>query len=127
MKNLYYKAGAWATVTGMSLAPMAALAQLDSAESNLKSVGGSIGSDATNNTLPELIGNMIAVLLSVLGIIFVVLVVYAGFLYLTAAGEPGKVDKAKKLLGQSITGLVIIIAAYAIAAFVIDQLQSAVQ
>lgn len=104
------------------LLPAAALAQLSEAQTDLTTVGTAIGTDATTNTLPELIGNIIAVLLSVLGIIFVVLVVYAGFLYLTAAGDDTKVKKAKTLLSQSIIGLVIIIAAYAIASFVIDAL-----
>jgi TRAP-type C4-dicarboxylate transport system permease small subunit len=98
---------------------------LAGATDELTSVGTAIGTDATTNSLPELIGSLIAVLLSVLGIIFVVLVVYAGFLYLTAAGDDEKVKKAKKLLNQSVIGLVIIIAAYAIADYVISALTTA--
>ncbi|MBI4592227.1 hypothetical protein HY733_02155 [Candidatus Uhrbacteria bacterium] len=122
MKNMFLKIGAWMSTLPVLLLPAAALAQLSEAQTDLTTVGTAIGTDATTNTLPELIGNIIAVLLSVLGIIFVVLVVYAGFLYLTAAGDDTKVKKAKTLLSQSIIGLVIIIAAYAIASFVIDAL-----
>ena len=122
MKKLFLKASAWLATLPVLLLPAAALAQLSEASTDLTTVGTSIGVDATTNTLPELIGNIIAVLLSVLGIIFVVLVVYAGFLYLTAGGETEKVKKAKTLLTQSIIGLIIIVAAYAIAAFVIDAL-----
>lgn len=122
MKNLYTKATAWLSTLPVLLLPAAALAQLSEAQSDLETIGGAIGTDATSNSLPELIGNIIAVLLSVLGIVFVVLVVYAGFLYLTAAGDTEKVKKAKTLLTQSVLGLVIIVAAYAIAAFVIDAL-----
>ncbi len=121
MKNLYAKITAWVSVLPMLLLPAAAFAQLSSATTELSAIGTTIGADATN-TLPEIIGNVIRVLLSVLGIIFVVLVVYAGFLYLTAAGEDTKVKKAKTLLTQSVIGLVIIVAAYAIAAFVIAAL-----
>ncbi|KKW32633.1 MAG: hypothetical protein UY76_C0021G0004 [Candidatus Uhrbacteria bacterium GW2011_GWA2_52_8d] len=124
MKNLILKVSAWFATLPILLLPVAALAQFDglsSAEDQLGEVGTALGTDATN-TLPELIGNIIQVLLSVLGIIFVVLVVYAGFLYLTAGGEDTKVKKAKTLLTQSVIGLVIIVAAYAIAAFVIDAL-----
>ncbi|MBI4257120.1 hypothetical protein HY626_03650 [Candidatus Uhrbacteria bacterium] len=122
MKKLFLKVSAWFATLPVILLPAAALAQLSEAQTDLTTVGTSIGTDATTNTLPELIGNIIAVLLSVLGIIFVVLVVYAGFLYLTAGGEPDKVKKAKTLLTQSVIGLIIIVAAYAIAAFVIDAL-----
>ena len=122
MKKLLLKVSAWFATLPVLLLPAAALAQLSEAQTDLTTVGTSIGVDATTNTLPELIGNIIAVLLSVLGIIFVVLVVYAGFLYLTAAGDDTKVKKAKTLLTQSVIGLIIIVAAYAIAAFVIDAL-----
>jgi TRAP-type C4-dicarboxylate transport system permease small subunit len=121
MKNFYIKATAWLSTLPMLLLPAAAMAQLSGAQSDLSTVQTAIGTDATND-LPTLVGNVIAVLLSVLGIIFVILVVYAGFLYLTAAGDDSKVGKAKKLLGQSIVGLVIIVAAYAIADFVIQAL-----
>ncbi len=125
MKNAYIKFAAWLSTLPALLLPAAAFAQLSEAQSSLEDVGTGIGSEATANELPELIGNLIAVLLSVLGIIFVVLVVYAGFLYLTSQGEEDKVKKAKKLLSQAVIGLVIIIAAYAIADFVIDALVTA--
>lgn len=121
MKNIFLKIGAWLGTLPVLLLPAVALAQITEAKTELGLVGDAIGAEA-DLTLPELIGNIIKVLLSVLGIIFVVLVVYAGFLYLTAGGEPEKVKKAKTLLSQSIIGLIIIVAAYAIAAFVIDAL-----
>ena len=64
--------------------------------------------------------------LGLLGIIFLVLMVYAGFLWMTAQGDPKQVDKAKSLLTQSVVGLVILLAAYAISTFVIESLQDAV-
>lgn len=121
MKNLFYKYGAWLSTLPVLFLPMAASAQLSESTSHLETVGDGIGADSSTD-LPTMIGNLIAVLLSVLGIIFVVLVVYAGFLYLTAAGDDDKVKKAKKLLSQGVIGLVIIIASYAIADFVIDSL-----
>ncbi|PIR92378.1 hypothetical protein COU01_01910, partial [Candidatus Falkowbacteria bacterium CG10_big_fil_rev_8_21_14_0_10_44_15] len=55
-----------------------------------------------------------------LGIIFLVLVLYAGFLWMTAAGNEDQVTKAKSILTTSIIGIVIIVAAYAIVTFVLD-------
>jgi len=100
--------------------PLAARAQLSEAQSDLTDIGTALG--GTQSDLPTLVGAIINVLLSVLGIVFVILVVYAGFLYLTSQGETKNVDKAKKLLTQSVIGLVIIVAAYAISSFVIDAL-----
>jgi len=69
--------------------------------------------------LTTVIGNLINVVLGVLGIIFLVLVVYAGFLYLTDQGGGEKAKKAMKLLTTAVIGIVIIVAAYAISNYVI--------
>jgi len=83
------------------------------------------GSDIANaGSLQGLIANGINVLLGFLGILFLILVLYAGFLYLTAQGSDEPVKKAKKLLTTSIIGLVIIIAAYAISGYVLGALIS---
>ncbi len=74
---------------------------------------------AAGSTLPIVVGNIIRVFLSLLGIIFVVLIVYAGFLWMTAAGESEKVDKAKGIIKSAIIGLIITVMAYAITSYVI--------
>ena len=56
----------------------------------------------------------IKVILNFLGIIFVSLIVYAGFLWMTAGGSEDRVEKAKKLIYRSVIGLIIILAAYSI-------------
>lgn len=83
------------------------------------------GAGLSDRELPEIIGSFIQVFLGLLGIIFLVLVLYAGFLWMTAAGESDKTDKAKKLLTQAIVGLVIILAAYAISGFVVKAIGTA--
>ena len=122
MKNLYYKIGAGLSVLPTLALPLAARAQLSTAQEDVESIGTSL--DVTGD-LPTLVGAIINVLLSVLGIVFVLLVVYAGFLYLTSQGETKNVEKAKKLLTQSIIGLIIIVAAYAISSYVIGALVTA--
>jgi hypothetical protein len=44
---------------------------------------------------------------------------------MTAAGDEGKVTKAKKMLTTAVVGLIIIVGAYAITAYVIDALATA--
>jgi len=53
-----------------------------------------------------------------LGIVFFLLTLYSGFLWLTAGGNDSQVGKAKSILIAAISGLVIVIAAYAIVNFV---------
>lgn len=125
MKNLFVKIGSWIATLPILLLPAAAGATLAEATTQLTTVGQAVGTDVTSNDLPNLIGEIINVLLSILGIVFVVLIVYAGFLYLTDAGGGDKVKKAKDILTKSVMGLVIIIAAYAIAGYVISALSGA--
>ena len=123
MKHLILKASV--ALSMLLSAPFAALATnvptgLNSAGTGLNAVGNRLGGVSTTRSLPELIGNIINVLLGALGIIFVVLTVYAGFLWMTSAGEKDKVEKAQKILKTAVMGLVITVAAYAISSYVIS-------
>ncbi len=75
--------------------------------------------------LREGVMTIIQYLFGFLGIVAVVLFLYGGFLWLTAAGNEEKVGTAKKVLTAAIIGLVIIFISYAIANFVITQLITA--
>ena len=65
-------------------------------------------------------GEIIGLVLSFVGVLFLMLVIYAGILWMTAQGNEQKVTKAKDLLINAVVGLVIVFAAYAITAFVGD-------
>jgi hypothetical protein len=115
MKNTLLKLGSRLAVLPVLLLPASAYAQLQPLPSELNPGGGT-------SDLPTLIGGLINAVLGVVGIVFVVLVVYAGVLYMTAQGEAGKVEKAKTMLTQAVIGIVIIVLAYAISNFVISTL-----
>jgi len=67
---------------------------------------------------PRLVAaNIIRVLLGLLGTIFVVLIVYAGFLWMTAGGNEENVKKAKGYIFNAIIGLCIVLSAYGITFF----------
>ncbi len=76
-------------------------------------------------TLEERIGSMIQVFLSFLGVIFLILMLYAGFRWMTAAGEEEQITKAKDTIRAAVIGLVIVLAAYALSVFVIERLWGA--
>ena len=77
-------------------------------------------------SIGEIVGSIILTILGLLGVIFVILLTYGGFLWLTAAGEDDKVKKAQGLMWNAIIGLLIVIAAYSIAWFVLNTLVAAV-
>lgn len=69
-------------------------------------------------SIGEIIGAIIGTFLSFLGIIFLILIIYGGFTWMTSGGNEIKVLKAKKILTQAVVGLIIILSAYAITSFV---------
>ncbi|MDP3836647.1 MAG: hypothetical protein Q8Q67_00900 [bacterium] len=71
-------------------------------------------------TVESLAGRIVTAIISLLGIIFVLFVIYGGFLYLTAAGNEEKTKKGRTIIVQSLLGLIIILSAYAISYFVIN-------
>lgn len=69
----------------------------------------------------ELATRIIQILMGLLGIIAVVLILVGGFKWMTAMGNEDKVAEAKKLLGAGVIGLLIVLAAWALAMFVISR------
>ena len=67
------------------------------------------------------VGGLVGLALSFVGIIFLVLIIYAGLQWMTAQGNSGQVDKAKELMINAVIGLVIVTAAYSITLFVGEQ------
>ncbi len=65
---------------------------------------------------------VIKAFLSVLGILFIVLILMGGFNWMTAQGEEEKVRKAQNTIKRAIVGLIIMVAAYAITNFVFENL-----
>lgn len=72
-----------------------------------------------------LAGIMQAVL-SLVGVTLIVLIVYAGILWMTARGNDEQIDRARKYIANAIIGLIIVLMAYTITIFVVQQLSSAV-
>ncbi len=75
-----------------------------------------------NTNLITGITSIIRVAMGFLGIIAVIIILLGGFKWMTAAGEDKKIADAKKLIYSGIIGLVIILSAFAIATFVINQI-----
>jgi hypothetical protein len=63
--------------------------------------------------------NVINIMLGLLGVIAIVLILFGGFKWMTAAGNEDKVGEAKKILGAGIIGLLIVLSAYAVSIYIL--------
>ena len=61
------------------------------------------------------VGTIIDLVLGYLGLVFLVLTIYGGLIWMTAGGNPENVKKAKSLITNAVIGLFIIFASYGIA------------
>ena len=105
------------------LAPVPALAQADPfgvEDANRINVG-------EERNLKFAIASIVNVVLGFLGILAVIIIMYAGFKWMTASGNEEQVGEARKMLLQAVIGLIIIMAAWVIIKFVTTEIGTAVQ
>lgn len=67
-----------------------------------------------NPDFRDVFGNVIKAMLGIVGSLAFAMIIYGGFLYLTSAGAPETITKAKNIVVWAALGLFIIFAAYAI-------------
>ncbi len=95
-------------VLALALSPIviqAATFQFDGDGRVIEAIGGQV-----TTTDPEKITtNTMNWALGLLGLVAVIIIIFGGFTWMTAAGNEEKISKAKKILTYSVIGLVIII------------------
>lgn len=88
----------------------------------------------TNSGLPanenisdprRLVVQIIKLVLGFLGILAVIIILYAGFKWMLSGGSEDKISEAKKMLIAGLIGLIIILFSYIIANFVISAIVNA--
>ena len=72
-----------------------------------------------------IVARIINVAMMFLGIIAVGIIVFAGFKWMSSQGNEEQIESAKKILKAGVIGLVIILASWGIAAFILNRLISA--
>ncbi|MFZ4648697.1 MAG: hypothetical protein ACOYMB_03655 [Patescibacteria group bacterium] len=93
--------------------------QVGSGGSN--SIGSAFGG-SPNPNIKVTIYNIINFSLSLLAIIFLVLTIIAGFIWMTAMGDAKKIETAKGYLTSAVIGLVIILASKGFTIFVLSKM-----
>jgi hypothetical protein len=69
------------------------------------------------SSIPGILGTLIGSVLALIGIVFFILVVYGGFMWMTAGGNQDTVKKAINTIVSAAIGLIVVLAAYAITTF----------
>lgn len=83
-------------------------------EEGFQAPSGAYASENPTEDLEMIISNVIGVLTIVAGLYFLINFAIAAINWLGAGGDSGKVQKARDNIVQSIVGLLIVVAAYAI-------------
>lgn len=117
------------TVVGVVLFPVSVLA-LD-----LGIGSGGIAGDAADNagynvagttetTLASTAGLIIQGIFGFLAIVFTLLMVFAGFQWMTGRGDEERVRKAQGTIRMAVIGVIIVLASYSISIFILDAILS---
>jgi hypothetical protein len=64
------------------------------------------------------VGQVVGVVLAFVGVLFFVLMIYAGVTWMTARGNEQEISKAKTMITNAVIGIVIVFAAYALTYFI---------
>jgi flagellar biosynthesis protein FlhB len=102
-----------------------ALASTDAAVQGLDEAAGAANLKSEKGAV-ELAGQIVQTVLSFLGIIFIILLLYGGFIRMTAQGSPDKVKQSTGIITSAIVGIIIIFVSYIVTVFVIKQVQQSV-
>ncbi len=106
---------------------LAATTPLSKFNSSLQTTGVAAGYPAVTpasaqNNLIATVGKVISELLSFLGVIFLILMIYGGYVWMKARGNETDVKRARDIIIDALIGLIIVVAAYAISYFVVGSM-----
>lgn len=109
----------------------AASSLFNQASSGLKNAtdaayGDEVGNSVKQTTFTAGLIKIINNLLAFVGVLFLLLLIYAGYLWMTARGKEEQIEKAKKITREVVIGLIIIILAKIITELVLTYLSSAI-
>lgn len=104
---------------GFALLAAPANAGIDEMRAGLGTAAGEL---KTDQSVPQIVGNILNAALSLIGVLLLVYLIYAGFLWMTAGGDEGKVKQATSMIRNSIIGILIITLSFVLANEVLNAL-----
>ena len=95
------------------------------AKTGLDNTAGGLGLSNAGDPI-SITANIVKFILGFLGLVFILLLMYGGFIRMTAQGSPEKIKSSTGIITSAIIGVFIILASYIITVFVIDQIDQQV-
>lgn len=95
------------------------------AQLTIEDLGPSLGLGSAD--LKQSAINILQFVLTLMGLIAVTVIIYGGIVWMTAAGNEQRVDKAKKIITSAAIGLIVIILSWAIVIFVVGTTSNVTQ
>jgi Type IV secretion system pilin len=89
--------------------------------SGIGTASGGKGCGGSGTSLTHVISAVVNILSLMAGVVAVIMILVAGFRYITSGGDAGKVSGAKGALVYAVVGLIIAAMAQAIVKFVLDK------
>ena len=117
MKKYLFSIGMALMLTLLVVSPVMAL---DLGLTNLTSAASTAGFG--EGRIQDVIGKVVKVVLSALGLVSLVIFIFAGFQWMTSGGSDDKIKGAQKLMSNAVIGLVIVLIAYAATHFIVQAL-----
>ncbi|PLX26575.1 hypothetical protein C0581_04045 [Candidatus Parcubacteria bacterium] len=116
-KNISFLLGIIIALVGVvSIVSIASAADPKSTKYGLDITAGAAG--LNTGDVPTLVGNIIGSALSLISVLFFILMIYGGILWMLARGKDEQAKKALDTIIGAIIGIIIVLAAYAITNFV---------
>lgn len=112
-------------VLALFVSPVVVFAQDAGTAGGLKAVGEAGGIASGQTDIYVIIGRIINIALGFLGLVLLVILLYAGYEWMTSGGDPAKIDSAKTRIRNAVIGLVIIMMSFAIVNFILNALMGA--
>lgn len=120
-KTKYFLAFLTLSVLNFKLADIGLAQGFGPAQGQIGAFNEKSGFKATESaTIGSIMATIIQAFLGLLGIIFLILVITAGYKWMNASGNEEKVTEAKDTIFRAVIGLIITVGAYAITYFVFN-------
>lgn len=75
--------------------------------------------EATSYSMMTIVGLIVQAALGLLGAIFIIIMIIAGYNWMMASGNEQRVEKAQSMIKRAIIGLIITLSSWAIWAFIL--------
>lgn len=114
-----------AVLAGVSMFLVARVASAQSFLENVtwrhRYIGTASGVGGSGSLSPfDVVGSVLFLVFSIVGVVFVLITIHGGFLWMTAGGNEDQVTKARQKITNGTIGIVIIFAAYLLTSFVMN-------